>query len=187
MADGDIWGTGRLSSKWLAVQNRLQIDAADGKLSSDERSDLTGRAVAELLRLADRRPAFEALAGLIAMPEADAVERQAWCDDLTARWGSVDAEIAVRAATRARAELVLDGERDVELAFWACYTGSATEFLEDRVFAGAELEGAATALTHEQAQHFARQLAQGPEAKVIAPRRKVPLKPTEDVVSTVVG
>lgn len=187
MADGDIWGTGRLSSKWLAVQNRLQLDAAAGNRLSDERCDLTGRAVAELLRLADRQPASEALASLVAMPDADPVERQAWADDFTAKWGSVDADVAVRAATRARAELVFDGSGEVEAVFWACYVRTAAEFVEDRVTARAELEGSPSALTEEHVAHFARQLARGHDAKVIAPRRKVPPKATEDVIGMVVG
>lgn len=186
MADGDIWGSGRFSSKWLAVQNRLQHDAAEGNRLSDERCDLTGRATAELLRLADRRPAFEALAGLIAMPDADPVERQAWSDALTARWGSVDAEVAVRAATRARAELVFEGG-EAEPVFWKCYARTAAEYVEERVIAGAELEGSPSGLTDEQVNHFARQLAVGPDAKVRAPRRKVPPKPAEDVAGMVVG
>jgi hypothetical protein len=186
MADGDIWGTERVTSKWLAVQNRLQIDVAEGNRLSDERCDLTGRAVAELLRLADRQPACEALAGLIAMPDADPVERQAWGDDLTARWGSVDAEVAVRAATRARAELVFDGG-EVETVFWECYVRTAAEFVEARVIARAELEGSPSALTDQQVAHFARQVARGHDAKVIAPRRKVPPKAAEDVAGMVVG
>jgi hypothetical protein len=187
MADGDIWGTGRLSSKWLAVQNRLQTDATAGIRLSQERADLTGRAVAELLRRADRQPGCEALAALIAMPDADPVTRQAWGDDFTTRWGSVDAEIAMRAATRARAELVFEGGGETEAIFWACYVRTAAEFVEARVIARAELEGAPSALTEEQVAHFARQLARGHDAKVIAPRRRVPPKPTEDVIGMVIG
>jgi hypothetical protein len=187
MADGDIWGSGRLSSKWLAVQSQLQADVADGNAWSQERSDLTGRAGAETMRLADRRPAFEALAGLVAMPDADPVARQAWGEDLNARWGTVDAAIAVRAATRARVELTLDSERDVVDVFWECYARTAVEYLEDRVTALVGLDGAKSALADDQVRHFARQLARGHEAKIVAPRRKAPPKPTEDVMEMVVG
>ena len=187
MADGDIWGSGRLSSKWLAVQNRLQTDIADGNACSQERADLTARAGAETMRLADRRPAFEALAGLIAMPDADSVARQAWGEGITGKWGTVDADIAVRAATRARVELSLDSLRDVESVYWECYARTAIEYLEERVNALIGLEGAQSALTDDQVRHFARQLARGSDAKVIAPRRKVPPKATEDLIGMVVG
>jgi hypothetical protein len=152
---------------------------------SDERSDLTGRAGAALLRKADLRPAHEALEALIAMPDADAVARQAFGDDLNARWGTVDAQVAGRALTRARAELVGESDSSVELVFWACLVRSAIEYVEERVKAAAELEAAPSALTEEQVAHFARQLARG--VKVTAPRRKVPPKSAEDVIGMVIS
>lgn len=183
MSDGDIWGSGRLSSKWLAARNQREVDIAHGRGVSQELSDLTARAVADTLRHADRRPCEPAVALLVEMRNADVV---AWTDAvqrLGEESGSRDAEIACRAAIAARARLDPNADaKEVRLGYFGIYSEQVCAHLEDAINAQISCESALSAFLPEHASHFARQLAKGADAKVSAPRRKAPPKTTRDIL-----
>jgi hypothetical protein len=183
MSDGDIWGSGRLSSKWLAARSQREVDLAHGRGVSRELSDLTARAVADTLRHADRRPCETAVELLVEMRNADVV---AWIDAvqrLDNQWGSRDAEIACRAAIAARARLDegADAEK-VRLTYFETYSEQVCAHLEDAINAQISCEGATSAFLPEHARHFALQLAKGSDVKIIAPRRKAAPKTTRDIL-----
>lgn len=183
MSDGDIWGSGRLSSKWLAARNQREVDLAHGRGVSRELSDLTARAVADTLRHADRRPCERAVELLVEMRHADVV---AWTDAvqrLDDQWGSRDAEIACRAAIAARARLDEGANAEnVRLTYFETYTEHVCSHLEDAINAQISCEDAITAFRPEHVRHFAFQLAKGTDAKIVAPRRKAPPKTTREIL-----
>ncbi|HEY8722238.1 MAG TPA: hypothetical protein VIL92_00090 [Gaiellaceae bacterium] len=183
MSDGDIWGGGRLTTKWLAVGSQREADIAHGVAVSQELADLTAHALADTFRRADRRPCEPVIEALIAHRHADLVAWQGVLEGIEREWGSTDGQIACRAAVPVRRLLVADANDEAcRLAYFESYAAHASRHMESTVNARIGREDAPSALLAEHAQRFARQLAKGPEAKIRAPNRTAQPKGTRDIL-----
>jgi hypothetical protein len=183
MSDGDIWGGGRLTAKWLAVGAQREVDLARGDSMTAEFYDHTARALAETLRSADRHPCEAVVAAIVANAGADVVTRQNSLERIEREWGSSDAQIACRAAVALLDRLSPSAsEAEIRLGYAESYVVYACRHMEDTLNARLGCEGAPSALLPEHAFHLARQIARGPEAKVRAPNRTSPPKDTRSVL-----
>jgi hypothetical protein len=183
MSDGDIWGSGRLTTKWLAAGSQREHDIARALGVSQELADLTARALADTLRHANRQPCEAVVDALIRHREADTVTWHSALEQIENEWGSRDAQIACRAAIAVRSQLPPEATaEECTLAYHASYAARACDHLEEAVNARIGCEDTPSALLPEHTLHFARQLAKGAEGKIIAPRRKAPPKETNAIL-----
>jgi hypothetical protein len=183
MTDGDIWGSGRLSRRWYAVEQQQRVELSAGGAITDERRDLTARALAEILRRIDRGPCEEFVRELLDPAAASIEQWHGRCERIVNEWGSREAELAQRAAAAVRARLSHDAPPEsVRASFYSEFAARVCHFMEDKVAARIGCEGAKSVLTASQADHFARQLEGGPESRIRAPRRIVAKKSTREIL-----
>jgi hypothetical protein len=185
VTDGDIWGKGRLTRKWYAVAAQAREDLEQGERWSAKRSDLTASALAESIRHADRQQLKEFASLFCTTRQHDLLTFEArWQSEINAASRRAEAELAYRAALVARersANSSDTSEASQRHAFFRAFSEQGAHHLEAKI--ASDLP---SALTDRQAEHFARQLAQDPESRIVAPRRVVPKKPTTQLLAETV-